>query len=126
MDWSNAKFKVGFYFDSRGISELQEFLFDLRDRQDKQSRNTFEKIVAHINYLAENGFSLRMPYARPIVDATVPLRELRPGQYRVFYAHINGVFILLHYYMKKSQDIPPQEIERATNNYNDQISRGLK
>ena len=96
----DEKFAVDFYLDSRGQSELRNFLRDLRKRHDKASRIIFEKITDYIGYLETSGFTLRPPVAKHIDGA---IWELRPVPYRIFYAYVDKKFILLHYYLKKQR-----------------------
>ena len=113
---AGGNFEVDFYLNARGQSELREFLHDLRKRHDKTSKIAFKKITDYIEFLERSGFDLRPPVAKHIEGA---IWELRPLQYRIFYAYIGNKFILLHYYVKKSDEMSTTDFERAKNNYED-------
>ena len=50
--------------------------------------------------------------------------ELRPGYNRIFlFYYDEGSFVLLHHYRKQTQKTPHHEIEKATNEMNDYLSR---
>ena len=50
--------------------------------------------------------------------------ELRPGNNRIFYFCYNdNIFVLLHYFRKKSQKTPRHEINKAKAKRNDYLLR---
>ena len=92
---------------------VDEFLETLEKKSlsDKRAKALLKNIRYHIELLKIKGTQLPMPYARHIEDS---IWELRPTDRRIFYAfYENDTFILLHYYHKKSQKTPKNEIEKA-------------
>lgn len=116
-------FTIDFYEDNRGRSELLELLEDLRKRMrsDKAARVRYNRFARYIQLLQENGATLPENIMKPIIE---DIWELRPGDDRVFFFfHRNGVFVLLHSYIKKSQSTPEQEKHKALRERNDYIRR---
>jgi phage-related protein len=92
---------------------VDEYLSELakKSMKDKAARVALKSILYHIELLKIKGTQLPMPYARHIVDS---IWELRPSDRRIFYAfYENDTFILLHYYHKKTQKAPKQEIDKT-------------
>jgi phage-related protein len=95
---------VDFYLDARGRNPVLEFINSLQKRE--QTR-----LFRVLELLQEYGPLLSMPHARPIQGG---LWELRAGAGRLFYfAYTGRQFILLHGYLKKTQEAPKREIETA-------------
>ena len=68
-----------------------------------------------IELLAEHGPSLRLPYSRAFGDGLFELRPRgRSGIGRAFYCFLIGKrVIVLHAFIKKSQQTPDSELKRA-------------
>lgn len=117
-------YKIHFYRDENGKSQLIEYLIQLVRKQDKDSQLKFSKISGYIRKLGENGFSLGMPYIRHL-DGNI--WELRPMRDRILFAawSEDGGFVLLHQFMKQTQKTPQREIEKAKREYKDFLERGL-
>lgn len=95
---------VAFYLDARGRNPVLEFINSLPEPD--QAR-----VLRVLKLLQEFGPLLGMPHARPIEGK---LWELRAGASRVFYlAYTGRQFVLLHGYLKKTQEAPRREIETA-------------
>lgn len=82
------------------------------------------KIFGYINFLQERKGYLGEPYARHIKGK---IRELRVdfvrNRHRIFYfTFVGKKIILLHAFLKKTQETPMTEIERAQYNYQDFIN----
>ena len=102
-------YDVEIYEASNGKSEVKEYIFELQKKNSKESKIKFNKIIAYIRMLKEEGLSLGEPYLKHIDDK---IWELRPLRDRILFAsHINNKFILLTVFMKKTQKTPKQEIE---------------
>jgi len=104
-------FEVFFYKDKVGREPLLEYILDLDNRTDKDSRIKVNKIYDYIDYLQQTGLQAREPYAKHLADG---IWELRPLRDRILYAPWDEQsFILLHHFMKKTKKTPPREIEQA-------------
>ena len=116
---------IRFYRDPDGVQPAKEYLKDLQKQNGKNARIQVRQIASYIQLLAEYGLSL----SRNIIDKVndkYNIWELRPGSNRVFFvAWINGMFVLLHAFPKKTQKTPKREIERAIREVMDLRERGL-
>lgn len=116
-------FEVEFYQDSHGHEPVKEFLIDLQSRRatDKQARVLADKVLAYIRVLQEYGTRAGVPYVKKL-DGDI--WELRPLNERIlFFTIVNGKFILLHHFRKKTQKTPRQEIDTAKRRMKDYIER---
>ena len=110
-------YNILFYEDLHGESSLKTYIRTLRKRAktDKSARIEFNKIVAYISMLQEQGLSLGMPYIKHLQG---PLWELRPIDNRIFFAaYSTEGFVLLHAFRKSTRKTPPREIEQALKEY---------
>lgn len=99
-----SKWQVEFYTDLRGSNPVLEFVNGLANRERA-------KVFRVLKLLQDYGILLAMPHALPLEKG---LWELRAGAGRVFYfAHLDWRLILLHGYLKKSQQTPTKEIKTA-------------
>lgn len=104
-------YKVVFYRDKNGISEVAKHIKLLRDRINKDNNIKFNKTMSYLRKLREEGLSLGMPYIKHIED---DIWELRPLRDRILFAYFdNNKFVLLSYFMKQTQKTPRREIEKA-------------
>ncbi len=104
-------YKVYFYTDRNGKEPVVEYMTELAQRKDKDSRIKLQKIQDYINALREYGLQLREPYIKHL-DGEI--WELRPLRDRIlFVAWHNGSFVLLHHFMKQTQKTPAREIDKA-------------
>ena len=72
----------------------------------------------------ESGFRAGQPYIKHL-DAEI--WELRPLRNRIlFVAWLDGSFVLLHHFVKKTQKTPRREIEKAKRELQDLKERGLR
>lgn len=109
-------YKVIFYTDRNGKSEINEYIQKLAKERNvnKDTKIKFEKIIAYLNLLEKNGLGLKEPYIKYIGNS---IWELRPLRYRILFAKVkNNKFILLSYFIKKTQKTPKREIEKALKN----------
>jgi len=116
-------FDVIFYSDTRGNEPIAEFISELREksRTDKNARINFTKIMAYINLLSKSGTRIGESVTKHLDGA---IWELRPLNNRILYAYYkNNTFILLHHFVKKSNKLPPKELEQAKRNLANFIER---
>ena len=116
-------YKIEFYENSDGKSELWDFLEDLRRKAatSKDARIQLKQISLYIELLQENGTRLPENITKSLKD---DIWELRPGNNRVFYFyHKNETYVLLHHFRKKSQKTPKKELDKAINEKNDWLNR---
>lgn len=116
-------YEVEFYYDKNGKSEIVDFLDRLqtKSKTSKTDRINREKILAYIGALSRYGTRIGEPYVKHIEEE---IWELRPLGNRIFFFYWkDGKFILLHYYVKKSQRTPPWEMMKAKNNLRDFLER---
>lgn len=106
-------YKIIFYRDKNGTSEVEEYIKELSAKRNtsKDFKIKFTKVVSYIDLLSRNGFELNAPYIKHI-DAEI--WELRPLRDRILFAYWDkNKFILLNHFMKKTQKTPEREIEKA-------------
>jgi phage-related protein len=116
-------YKILFYEDTKGYSQVKEFIYDLKakSRTDKNCNVQFNKIVAYIDLLEE----LRTRVGKPVTKHLEgEIWELRPLNNRILFAYYkDNTFIILHQFIKKTQKTPPREIKRAIRNLKDYRER---
>ncbi len=99
------------FYEENGVSDVYEFIRNLHDREDKNSRINFTKIYAYLDLLEQYGIKIGEPYVKHISGE---LWELRPLRNRLFFAAINeNGFLILHLFSKKTQKTPKKEILTA-------------
>jgi phage-related protein len=104
-----AAWTTTFYRDRRGRSPVQDFLDGLDGR-------TRARVVQGFSLLEREGTNLGMPLARQVTGYR--FWELRVqaarNNVRVFYFALSGRrILLLHAFLKKSQQTPRRELEIA-------------
>jgi phage-related protein len=110
-------YKIIFYRDKNGNEPVLEYIRTLADKNNKDSRIKLNKINDYIQALAVYGISAGEPYVKHLRDE---IWELRPIRERVlFAAWIEGGFVLLHHFTKKTRKTPNKEIEQAERNLTD-------
>lgn len=116
-------YRIEFYENSNGKSEVLDFLEELRNKAhtNKDARIQYKQIALYIQLLQDNGTNLSENITKKLDEN---IWELRPGVNRVFYFYFeNDTFVLLHHFRKKSQKTPKQEIEKAKLERDDYIKR---
>lgn len=107
MDWS-----VELYQKENGDIPVLQFLLSLTPKMRA-------KAYSEIELLQKHGTALREPYVKPIKgDLYKGIYELRikfaSDITRIFYfCHRNNTFVLLHGFIKKSEQTPKRELDRA-------------
>lgn len=116
--------KIFMYRDSKGESQIADYLADLAKKSDKDSRIKLNKIRDYLKLLSDYGTQIGAPYVKHL-DGEI--WELRPLRDRIlFVSWCNGAYVLLHTFVKKTQKTPPREIEKAKAELADLIKRGVK
>lgn len=115
-------YTVEFYENDRGVSELWDFLEELRIKAHPiRMREYSINRSCCISSCWDNGTRLSENVTKHLMDG---IWELRPGNNRVFYFCWRGDrFVLLHQFRKKSQKTPRREIERAKAERDDWLAR---
>ena len=104
-------YEIIFYEDEKGCKPVLEYLNELSVANGKESRLRLKKAQDYINVLKTYGKTVGEPYMKHL-DGEI--WELRPTRDRVLFAGaIDGYFILLHQFLKKTQKTPKREIEKA-------------
>lgn len=102
------------YRDSHGRSPVGDYIAGLCARRDKDGRVKHTRILDCINALAANGTRAGSSRVKKLRGE---IWELRPQDDRVlFAAWINGSFVLLHQFAKKTQKTPERELAQAERN----------
>ena len=116
--------KIHFYRDKNGNEPVAEYIEELARKKDKDSRIKLNKIRDYIKVLSDYGTQAGEPYIKHL-DGDI--WELRPLRDRIlFVGWVNGGYVLLHHFMKKTQKTPAREIEKAKRELADLIERGAK
>lgn len=103
--------KIHFYRDRSGKQPVLEYIKELRERKDKDSRVKLNKINDYIEILSQYGTQAGEPYLKHL-DGEI--WELRPLRDRILFVAWDGDgFVLLHHFMKQTQKTPAREIEKA-------------
>lgn len=115
-------FTILFYEDAKGDCPVLDLLKELAASTGKDSRVRLKKIQDYINILAEYGTQAGVPYMKHLEG---DLWEIRPLRDRIFFAGaVNGKFVLLHHFVKKTQKTPKREIEQAERELKHFIEQG--
>ena len=115
--------QVFFYRDRNGREPVVEYMAELASKKDKYSRIKLDKINDYIEILSRYGTQAGEPYIKHLEGN---IWELRPLRDRIlFVGWINGNYVLLHHFMKKTQKTPTREIEKAKREFADLIERGV-
>lgn len=116
--------KIYFYKDKNGNEPVAEYMTELANKNDKDSRIKLNKIRDYLKTLSEHGTRAGEPYVKHL-DGEI--WELRPLRDRIlFVGWVNGSYVLLHQFMKKTQKTPAREIKKAKRELADLIERGVK
>lgn len=114
-------YDIIFYSDRKGNKPVWDFIVQLSKANGKDSRIKLKKIQEYINVLAIHGASMGEPYMKHL-DGDI--WELRPINDRILFAGlVNGKYILLHHFPKKTQKTPRREIEQAKKELKDFLER---
>ena len=116
--------QIYFYRDKSGKQPVADYLTELAEKKDKDSRIKLNKIRDYVKALSQYGTQLGEPYIKHIDGA---IWELRPIRDRIFFAGWTcGSIVLLHQFVKKTQKTPAREIAQAKREWADLMERGLE
>ncbi len=118
-------YKIDFYRDSEGKSELADYINSLLLKADrnKDARIKYDQIYSHVKLLMEKGTNMPAKYTKHIDE---DIWELRPGDNRIFYfCWLKDTFVLLHHFRKTTEKTPKDEIRKAKKE-RDEYIRGHK
>ena len=114
--------RIYFYKDKNGKEPVAEYIRELAGKKDKNSRIKLNKINDYIEILSQYGIQAGEPYIKHIEGE---IWELRPLRDRIFFVGwVNGSYVLLHQFVKKTQKTPAREIKKAKRERADLIERG--
>lgn len=116
-------FELIFYKDKNGTSEIVNHLDELQEsaKTSKDAKINREKILTYLAALSQYGTRIGKPIIKYLGDN---LWELRPLRTRIFFFYWKeNKFVLLHYFIKKSQRTPKKEITKARSNLKDFLER---
>lgn len=117
---------IYFYKDKNGNEPVLDYMKELARKKSKDSRiklNKLNKLNDYIELLSQHGTRAGEPYIKHLEDE---IWELRPLRNRIlFVAWLDGSFVLLHHFVKKTQKTPRREIDKAKRELKDLKERGL-
>ena len=115
---------INFYKDKQGNQPVLDYMRKLARHDSKDSRIKLNKFNDYIELLSQQGTRAGQPCIKHL-DAEI--WELRPLRNRIlFVAWLDGSFVLLHHFVKKTQKTPKREIEKAKRELQDLKERGLR
>ena len=114
---------IYFYKNKNGNEPVLDYMRELACRKSKASRIKLNKLNDYIELLSQHGTRAGEPYIKHLEDEIWELRLLRDRI--LFVAWIDGSFVLLHHFVKKTQKTPRREIEKAKRELKDLKERGL-
>lgn len=101
-------YKIIYYTSERGEIFVRDFILSLK------ADGARAKIAACIDYIAQYGYLARRPYAAPLRDKIYELRtEFGKLELRVLFFFHGKEIVLTHGFLKKTREVPDEEIERA-------------
>ncbi|MCR5596605.1 MAG: type II toxin-antitoxin system RelE/ParE family toxin [Lachnospiraceae bacterium] len=114
----NPEYEVIFYDLPDGTEPAIDFI-------NSQPKKMGAKILRNIGLLEDAGPSLREPYSGPLGDGIFELRtKLGSDITRVLYFFMSGKKVILtHCFVKKTQETPPGEIDKAKRYRTEYLSR---
>lgn len=117
-------YDIIFYRTKSGDEPVKMYMMELASRSDKDSRVKLNKIQDYIQILSISGTRAGLPFVKHLEG---DIWELRPLRDRILFAGwVDGQFVLLHHFMKRTQKTPKREIEQAKRNLSDFIERSSK
>ena len=115
---------IYFYKDKQGNQPVLDYMRELARHESKDSRVKLNKLNDYIELLSQHGTRTGEPYIKHL---DVEIWELRPLRDRIlFVAWLDGSFVLLHHFVKKTQKTSRREIEKAKRELQDLKERGLR
>lgn len=104
--------EIIFYKNAKGKEPVLEYMQELNENSGKDSRVKLNKINDYIQALSVYGTEqLSENYVKHLEG---DIWELRPLRDRILFAGVvDGKYVLLHQFMKKTQKTPVREIKKA-------------
>ena len=115
---------IYFYKDKQGTQPVLDYMRELARRDSKDSRIKLNKLNDYIELLSQHGTRAGQSYIKHLDEEIWELRLLRDRI--LFVAWLDGSFVLLHHFVKKTQKTPRREIEKAKRELQDLKERGLR
>lgn len=117
-------YNIIFYRTKSDEEPVKMYMMELASRADKDSRVKLNKIQDYIQILSVTGTRAGLPFVKHLEG---DIWELRPLRDRILFAGwVDGQFVLLHHFMKRTQKTPKREIDQAKRNLADFIERSKK
>ena len=118
MDTPNKKIQARFYLTASGGNPVRDWIMDMSD-DDK-------KLVGRAIQLVEFGWPIGMPYSRKLENDLWEVRaNLTSGKIaRVIFTLCGDEMVLLHGFVKKTQQTPLSELETARGRLKDVRQQG--
>lgn len=114
-------YQIYFYKDVHSNEPVYDYIKKLERSNSKESRIKLCKINDYIQALSQYGTRLNSNYVKHLGGG---IWELRPIRDRILFAGwVDGSFVLLHHFVKKTQKTPAREIEKAKRELADFIER---
>lgn len=117
-------YQIEFYSQDNGFSPIEELMDNLQDRAltNKDARIQWKQLVRQLEDLSNLGREhLPTNITKHIED---DIWELRPGRRRILYFfYKDGIYVMLHSFIKKTQKTPRREIEKAKRERDDYLRR---
>lgn len=102
----NKFFEVRFYQEASGKVPVLEWLKDFN----KEDRKIIDRDIKYTQYT----WPWKMPLIKPLGGGLMEIRiKLKNRQARIFYILHDGIIVLLHGFVKKTQKTPSNELEIA-------------
>lgn len=110
--------EIIFYKNTKGRQPVLEYMQELSESNSKNSRIKLNKVNDYIQALSVYGTEeLSENYVKHL-DGDI--WELRPLRDRILFAGVvEGKYVLLHQFMKKTKRTPAREIRKAKNELKD-------
>ena len=113
--------EIIFYRDKNGNEPVFDYMMSLKKNGSKDSRINLNKMQDYIQALSQYGTQLPENFVKHL-DGEI--WELRPIRNRILFAGIvDGKYVSLHHFIKKTQKTPAREIEQAKRELKDFIER---
>lgn len=108
------KKKAIYYENERNKRPVEEFINHLEYK-------TKAKVLARIEFLEEHWQEARRPYVDILEDGLYEIRVIFSGNHvRVIYAYMfKDYIVLLHGFLKKTNEVPQDDMLKAKNRMND-------
>lgn len=114
-------YEIIIYQDKNGKSQILDFLYELVNKNGKDAKINRNKVNDYIQLLAEYGTYIGEPVCKHLEG---DIWELRPLDNRILFAGVvDGKFVLLHQFLKKTQKTPKIEIDQAKRELADYLER---